>query len=163
MTYTSQRGHCTLAIVIHLWDLARKVQIGSSLPCSFKNKHVSFLWKKPGCHHMKSLRHGRYRPSIICHQLNVNSSSVQVKQKKRNIEPKRRAVEEVNNSATKFIWKVYLNLLANMVLVRKSSKSSRKWRMCIDYMSIWIKLVQKNASFSPELIHSSAQPSSTNY
>lgn len=69
--------------------------------------------------------------------LNVNPIFPTEKQKKRNIESKKKkaANKEVDKIlATSFVREVsYPNWLVNVVLVKKHSG---KWRMCIDYTDL---------------------------
>ena len=76
-------------------------------------------------------------PSVMVHSLNMSPFFTPVRQKKRVFAPKRdqAITEEVHKlQEANFIREVYyLNWLVNVVMVKKTS---RKWRMCIDFTNL---------------------------
>lgn len=74
---------------------------------------------------------------VIEHKLNVRKEAKAIKQRKRNFAPERQEVikEDMNKLLdAKFISEVmYLDWLANIVLVKKTNKN---WRVFIDFIDL---------------------------
>jgi hypothetical protein len=76
-------------------------------------------------------------PSVICHKLNVDTSTHPIKQKRRvfALDRNQAISDEVGKLLTAgFIKEVYYpDWLANVVMVKKSNG---KWRMCVDFTDL---------------------------
>jgi hypothetical protein len=115
----------------------RRVRVGSLLSLEIKESLIAFLRSNSDmfawCHDdMPGID-----PSLISHRLNVDPNYRPVKQKRRSFDPERnQAIHEEVERLLKasFIREVdYPQWLANVVLVKKSS---RKWRMCVDFTDL---------------------------
>jgi hypothetical protein len=122
---------------ISLKEPGKSVKIGSELPIVIREELESFLRSNSNVFTWTHEDMFGIDPSVIAHQLNVDKSTKSIKQKRKSFTPKRNqaAANEVEKLLqVDFIREVhYPEWLANVVLVRKSS---RKWRMCVDFTDL---------------------------
>jgi len=115
----------------------RRVIVGSLLSPEIKESLVTFLRNNSDVFAWSHDDMPGINPSVISHRLNVDPNYRPVKQKRRSFAPERnQAIHEEVERLLKagFIRKVdYPQWLANVVLVKKSS---RKWRMCVDFTDL---------------------------
>jgi len=120
-----------------LGDSKKKIRVGSQLSPKIEEALVAFLRRNEDVFAWSHEGMPRIPPTMIVHKLMVDSSHRPVKQRRRSFAPERnQAVAEEVKKLLKagFIREVdYPEWLVNVVLVRKTS---RKWRMCVDFTDL---------------------------
>ena len=118
-------------------DPERFFQVGSELPPQEKEDLVGFLRRNVEVFAWDAYDAPGVDPSLICHYLNVNPSSIPKKQPPRC--PSKKHASDIRDEVMKLkksgaIKEVfYLEWLANTVVVRKKMG---KWRVCVDFTDL---------------------------
>ena len=118
-------------------DPEKFFQVGSELPLQEKEKLIRFLRRNVDVFAWDAYDAPGVDPSLICHHLNVNPSSIPKKQPPRR--PSKEHAGAVRDEVAKLkkagaIKEVfYPEWLANTVVVKKKT---RKWRVCVDFTDL---------------------------
>ena len=118
-------------------DPERFFQVGFELPSQEKEELVGFLRRNVDVFAWDAYDAPGVDPSLICHHLNVNPSSIPKKQPPRR--PSKEHASAVRDEVAKLkrvgaIKEVfYPEWLANTVVVRKQTG---KWRVCVDFTDL---------------------------
>ena len=127
----------TELINIDKTDPTRCVTIGAEISSAIKNELVQFLEQNTKTFAWSIEDTTGIDPTIVTHELNVDSTYKPVKQKRRKLGPERaKAVnDEVDKllKAGSIIEVKYPDWLANPVVVKKKNG---KWRVCIDFTDL---------------------------
>ena len=127
----------TELINIDKTDPTRCVTIGAEISSAIKNELVQFLEQNTKTFAWSIEDMTGIDPTIVTHELNVDSTYKPVKQKRRKLGPERaKAVnDEVDKllKAGSIIEVKYPDWLANPVVVKKKNG---KWRVCIDFTDL---------------------------
>ena len=117
--------------------MERFFQVGSELPLEEKDELVRFLRRNVDVFAWDAYDAPGVDPSLICHHLNVNPSSIPKKQ------PSRRPSQEHASAVRDEVMKLkkagaikevfYPEWLANTVVVKKKTG---KWRVCVDFTDL---------------------------
>ena len=132
-------------------DPKRFFQVGSELPPQEKEELVGFLRRNVDVFAWNAYDAPGVDPSLICHHLNVNLSSIPKKKPPRR--PSKEHASAVRDNVTKLkktgaIKEVfYPEWLANTVVVRKKTG---KWRVCVDFTD-WNKACPKDPFLLPRI------------
>ncbi|KAL2236310.1 UNVERIFIED_CONTAM: Retrovirus-related Pol polyprotein from transposon [Sesamum indicum] len=118
-------------------DPTRTTKIGSTMDKGLEAMMIAFLRSNADMFVWKPSDFGGISPEVIVHKLNVDPTVRPVQQKKRTfgLEKNRVISEEVDKLLKAgYISEIqYTDWLSNVVVV---PKSSRKWRMCIDFTDL---------------------------
>ena len=121
----------------------RTIRIGKQVPSDIRAEIIEVIWEFQDVFVYTIDEIPGIDSQLMVHRLNIPEGNRPIKQKlmHQGIERSTAASEEVKKLlAAGFIRECqYTELLANVVLVRKSS---RAWRMCIDFTDL-TKLVQR--------------------
>jgi hypothetical protein len=124
-------------VVLDNRELEKTTNIGTKMDGRMKKALIEFLRGNIDVFAWTHEDMPSIDPKVICHKLNVVTSTRPIKQKRRVFAPdKNQAIsDKVGKLLTAgFIREVYYpDWLANVVMVKKSND---KWRMCVDFTNL---------------------------